>query len=143
MDIPPLKPAAFRYDLAKALFWLRFRPGIFYTMDFRNQFGGFGHTAYLAIEPLPTIEKTREKAVERFGELCLWARRLRWLFRRGDRIQFVVGIPQGIRGGPRQIIKGWLPVERLTDFSAACDVFDLAALGGGSGEVLSWRQLFE
>lgn len=112
-------------------------------MDFRNQFGGFGHTAYLAIETLPTIEKTREKAVVRFRDLCLWSRRLRRLFRRGDRIQFIVGIPQGIRGGPRQVIKGWLPVERLRDFNAACDVFDLAALGGASEEVLSWRQLFE
>ena len=143
LSIPPLKPAVFRYDLAKALFWLHFRPGIFYTTDCRNTFGGYVHTAFLTIEPLRTIEETREKAVERFGDLCLWARRLRWLFGRGDRIQFIVGISEGIRGGPRQIIKGWLPAKRLRDFNAAFDVFDLAAIGGGSGEVLSWLQLFE
>jgi hypothetical protein len=96
------------------------------------------------ILPQDSIESTRQLALRRYRETCVWLRRIRWCFAEGDRLQIVVGFPSMIQPGNRQILKGWIPANRLPDIRPSFDPFNSEAVGGAIIDMEVWyRGVFE
>jgi len=129
----------FRYDLASWLFRRRFGANGGYSYcSFMEHWGGYAHSVYLTIEPAASVAATRDRALARFRELCLWLRATRLCFRRKDRCQIVVGIPLDVKSGGNQIFKGWLPATALRNLRRGTQPLDLESLGGGCTELPNW-----
>jgi hypothetical protein len=122
------------YERIRNLFEARFPTGGFSSCDFYPHFNGFGHNAWVAIEPLESAEATCVLAYAKLEEMCEFLRSLRELFGGHDRIQFAVGFPESVKPVSRRIFKGWIPAIRLADVRPP----DFAAVGGGFGENDVW-----
>lgn len=131
---------AWKYLMAGLLFRVRFpRPGGFSSCDFRPHFDGHLHNAFRAILPLSTVADTRQLAIDHYRAIVLWLRRIRWLFAAGDRIQVIVGLSTTARYPARQILKGWIPANRLAAVRPDFQLADAERLGGGVGELEGWE----
>src|SRR5262245_46131359 len=122
------------YELLQKLFGWRFPSGAFTSCDMRPHFDGFGHNAYVAIEPLESAQATRALAYTRLAEMIEFLRPLRRLFEAHDRIQFAVGFPESVKPTQRRIFRGWIPATRLAEVRPP----DFAAVGGAFGENDVW-----
>jgi hypothetical protein len=124
------------YERIRRLFKAKFPTGDFSSCDFHQHFNGYGHNAWVAIEPLETSEATRVLAYAKLEEMCEFLCRVRHLFGADDRIQFAVGFPASVKPANRRIFKGWIPASRLAQVLPP----DFAAVGGGFGENEVWAQ---
>jgi hypothetical protein len=121
-------------DRIRKLFEVRFPTGGFGSCDFHPHFDGFCHNAWVAIEPLESMEATRSLAYAKLDEMCDFLRTLRELFGAHDRIQFAVGFPESVKASNRRIFKGWIPASRLGEAQPP----NFVAVGGGFGENEVW-----
>ena len=119
-----------RYAIARILYRFRFVHGDLRQCDFRPHFDGRLINAHVAIRPQATFEETRDLAYRRWVQMVNWVRLLRWLFGHGDRVQMVVGF----RDPMRQLLKGWVSVDRLRD----SDPLNLSASNGALREMVAW-----
>jgi hypothetical protein len=115
-----------RYKLARILFRLRFPSGNLRECDFRPHLPGYIINLSLPILPQQTAEQTRALAYRAWGALFRHAQRLRVLFKPEDCVQLIVGTIKP----PRQILKGWLIVAKMS--GARHD--NLSDAGGGFQE---------
>jgi hypothetical protein len=117
----------------RKLFEARFPTGGFSSCDFHPHFDGFGHGAWVAIEPLESVEATRVLAYAKLADMCAFLGTVRELFGAYDRVQFAVGFPESVRSCNRRILNGWIPANRLD-----AQPPDFAAVGGALGENDAW-----
>ncbi len=130
----PIEKIPSGYEWIQELFTPRFPTGWFRSCDFRPHFAGFGHNAWIEIEPLKTIEATRLLAFSRFTEMIEFIRPLQQHFGPNDRIEFAVGFPIAIKKHSRRIYRGWIPTIRLKDVQPP----DFAIVGGAFAENPEW-----
>jgi hypothetical protein len=123
-------------ERVRELFGQRFPTGAFSSCDFRPHFDGYGHNAWVEIEPLESAEATRVLAYARLAEMIEFLRPLQPLFGPHDRVQFAVGFPEAVKPTARRIFKGWIPAARLADVQPP----DFAAVGGAIGENDVWAE---
>ena len=114
---PPSVPAqrAADYERIQELFGQRFPTGGFSSCDFRPHFDGYGHNAWVEIEPLESAEATRALAYACLEGIVEFLRPLQPRFGPHDRVQFAVGFTVAIKPVNRRIFKGWIPAARLPE----------------------------
>ena len=97
--------------------------------NFRPHSDGYGVNAHSAILPLRDEAATRAAALALLAEIASWLQAHSGAFGAGDRIQLVVGFPESVKSGGRQIFKCYVPASRLAelrgvDFVAESNIVD-------------------
>jgi hypothetical protein len=124
------------YALLKELFEVRFPAGTFSSLDFRRQFGGFGHSIWVAVEPIDCADATRSQAFARLDEIIDFLRSQAQEFARHDRIQFAIGFSESVKKYDRRILRGWISANRLSQALTR----NFAAYGGALTEFEGWSE---
>ena len=122
-----------RYVVAKILFAIRFPGGGLSACDMRPTHEAFLVNVHVLMKLKRTASDTRALAYEKWAQMFRWVQMISWLFARADRIQFVVGT----REPPRQLLKGWAPVNRISE----ADPHNLKANGANLSEMVDWETL--
>lgn len=115
-------------------FLARFPEGGMKRCNFRPHSDGYGVNAHSAILPLRDEAATRAAALALLAEIASWLQAHSGAFGAGDRIQLVVGFPESVKSGGRQIFKCYVPASRLAELRGV----DFVAAGGEFREMEPW-----
>jgi hypothetical protein len=125
-----------RYVLADILYRLRFLKGWLQGADFRPHFDGYLLNACTIIQAGLDDAAVEQVLRSRLLQSYQWMRRLRFLLRRGDRVQYCLGtlrprrqylkawsswedLANGIE--PRNVVEYWRPETRHTEPGVGAD----------------------
>ncbi len=106
--------------------------------DFRPQFDGHLIDFAQEINPQPKRDVILVESWQTFTKIARWISERRDKFSPEDRCQIIIGWPEAMRDTGRQILKGWIDVQRLTSVPDCFDEDKLKILGGDSELVSGW-----
>jgi hypothetical protein len=106
--------------------------------DFRPQFDGYLLDFAKEISPKPRRVAVLSLAWQTFTQIAKWVSNHRSDFQSGDRCQIIVGWPECVRPTGRQILKGWIDIQKLTNVPVCFDENGFKSLGGDSKLVSGW-----